>query len=334
MYFLELIKPSLASGKDAYRPTPEDIVKFCQQLKDGQLNFVMYYAFSKTQSPIRTGSPDQIIDFAEIEMLKHWATIIGVGQRLGFNPRLVIVDETFELPEDDILGFSFQHQKYNLAIATSYLEKVLPEGGIIFRPLSESVRKPLGEGLGEGFNMLYENKYEQVRNDLIRQLQKNEWTPDTKRMVIFLECMTPKIWNEYNIQDLLSFIQTPKDLHQYFPQELLNYLVSITTHFKTIMDLREIAKNIVIQAGWECDYPEYQLANRVYGGVTRSTSRWSFLPHPIRFKGQTRNPMHGLAVYDLQGSFQGIASFSQTINDPNSRVIYDEKGKPLFVLQI
>ncbi len=329
LYFLELIKPSLASGKDAYRPTPEDIVKFCQQLKDGQLNFVMYYAFSKTQSPIRTGSPDQIIDFAEIEMLKHWATIIGVGQRLGFNPRLVIVDETFELPEDDILGFRFQHQQYNLAIATSYLKKFLPEGSVIFRPLSESVRNPLGER----FDIFYREESERVRNNLIGQLEQDEFTSDTKRMCIFLECMTPKTWDEYNIQILLSAIQTPRDLQQTLPQQLLDYLVDITTHFRTIMNLREIAKNVVIQTRLE-GYPEYQSTNRVYGGITRSSSRWSFLPHPKKYNGQTRNPMHGLAVYDSRKTFQGIASFSQAINDPNSRVIYDEKGKPLFVLQI
>lgn len=93
------------------------------------------------------------------------------------------------------------------------------------------------------------------------------------------------------------------------------------------MDLRELAAKSAIQAGLD-NYPEYN-PSRIYGGVTRSTKRWSFLPHPKKFNGQTVNPMHGLAVYTENGEFLGI---SQKRHLPaESKIIY-EGLKPLFVI--
>lgn len=327
LFFLELIRPALATGKDAYKPTGEEILDFCQELTKNQLTIVMYYALSKTQSPIRTGSPDQIIDFAELEMLKYWATVIGVAQHLGFLLRIVFVDETWELPEDNILGFNHENQEVNLAIAETYLQKFLPNNGIIFRRLSESVRNPLGEE----FNPLYNQLFEQARNNLEEQLNQEAWTPETRRLIVFLECMTPDAWRQFNIENLLTQIKNPSDLQTISP-ELLTYLINVTAHFSAIMGLRNPARERVISLNLVEEYPEYD-PNRIYGGVTRSNKRWSFLPHPTKFRGETRNPMHGLAIYDNAGNFLGFIPYIEAVKN-NWRIVRDNNNKPLFVVML
>ena len=43
-FFSELIKPLLATGKDSYKPTEEDLLEFCNDLINNQLTIVLYYA--------------------------------------------------------------------------------------------------------------------------------------------------------------------------------------------------------------------------------------------------------------------------------------------------
>jgi len=150
-------------------------------------------------------------------------------------------------------------------------------------------------------------------------------------MRIFLECMTPDTWNRYNIEEILRTIRKPEDIFT-IPVDLRDFIIDLTAHFNAIMGLRESAGNYVRQNGNLSLYPEYDLGTRVYGGVTRSQRRWSFLPHPIRYKGQTRNPMHGLAIYDKQRDFQRYIPFIEASSDDKFEIVYN-RNKPLFVIQ-
>lgn len=321
LLYHKLIKPLLATGKDAFKPTPQDIVELCQFLAFGNPTFIMYYAFSKTQSPIRTNSPNNIIDFAELEMLRYWSQLILTAQELGFNLQLLIIDEAFELPKDEFLGFSYIEQETNLSIGSNYLKKILPNGGITIKPLSESVRTPLGND----FKDLYARLYPEILKTVINSLSSDEWNSYSIRMRVFLECMAPEIWNRYNINQILNNLNSPRDLLE-IPQKLLEYIIKTTTHFNTIMTLRNEAAE---RTQKDLNYPEYNSDNRVYGGVTRNGKRWSFLPHPTRWQGQTVNPMHGIAVYSTDGEYRGNVPFYKIPLDSQLIKLGD---KPLFVI--
>ena len=328
MWYVELVKPLLATGNDSYKPSEQDITEFVQKVvgKEG-VNFVIYYALSKTQSPPRTGSPDNIIDFAELEMLRYWVTIIEVGKQIGVNSQLIIIDESSELPQK-FLGFSPEVLSLNHQIAKGYLKFLGAEDTIQIRTLTESVRGPLGEN----FEALYQPLFEKKREELTHSLQNGIISPEFIRMRIFLECMTPDTWNFYNIEEILRTIQKPEDIFT-IPVDLRDFIIDLTAHFNTIMGLRESVGNYVRQNGNLGLHPEYDLVTRAYGGVTRSQKRWSFLPHPTKYNGQTRNPMHGLAIYDGQRDFKGYIPFIEASNSGGQFEILYNGNKPLFVIQ-
>jgi len=327
MWYVELVKSLLATGNDSYKPSEQDITEFVQKAVGEGVNFVIYYALSKTQSPLRTGSPDNIIDFAELEMLRYWATVIKVGEQMGVNSQLTIIDESSELPKE-FLGFSPDVLSLNHQIAKEYLEYLRVGDAIRIKPLTESVRGPLGEN----FEALYQPLFGKEREELILSLQNGSYSPDFKRMIIFLELMTPDTWNLYNIEEILKTIQKPEDIFT-IPENLRNFIIDLTAHFNTIMGLRESVGIYVRQNGNLDLYPEYDLGTRVYGGVTRSQRRWSFLPHPTKYNGQTRNPMHGLAIYNGQRDFKGYIPFIEASNSGGQFEIVYNGNKPLFVIQ-
>ena len=327
MWYAELVKPLLATGKDSYKPSEQDIIDFVQKAVREGVNFVMYYALSKTQSPLRTGSPDNVIDFAELEMLRYWTTVIKVGKQIGVNSQLIIIDESSELHQE-FLGFSPEVLSLNHQIAKEYLKHLGAKDTIQIRTLTESVRNPLGEN----FEAYYQPLFEKKREEIIHSLQEGINSPEFIRMRIFLECMTPDTWNLYNIEEILKELQKPQDVFK-IREDLRNFIIDLTAHFNTIMGLRESAGDYVRQNDKLNSYPEYDSETRVYGGVTRSKRRWSFLPHPIRYKGQTRNPMHGLAIYDKQRDFQGYIPFIEASKSPNQFKIVYNGNKALFVIQ-
>jgi len=157
MWYAELVRPLLATGKDSYKPSEEDMTEFVQKAVREGVNFVMYYALSKTQSPLRTGSPDNIIDFAELEMLRYWVIMIEVGKKIGVNTHLTIIDESSELPQE-FLGFSPKVLSLNHQIAKGYLKYLGAEDTIQIRTLTESVRRPLGENFKAYYQPLFEKK--------------------------------------------------------------------------------------------------------------------------------------------------------------------------------
>lgn len=327
MWYAELVKPLLATGNDSYKPSEQDIEGFVQKSAGEGVKFVIYYALSKTQSPVRTGSPDNIIDLAELEMLRYWATVVEVGKKIGVNSQLIIIDESSELPEE-FLGFSPNILSLNHQIAKRYLEHLKAGEAIQIKTLTESVRGTLGEN----FESFYQPLFAEKKEALIQFLQGGVVSPEFKRMLIFLECMTPDTWNSYNIEEILRKIEKPEDIFT-LPEDLRNFVIDLTVHFNTVMGLRDVAVSTLQQNGILNLYPEYDLSSRIYGGVTRSQRRWSFLPHPIKYKGQSRNPMHGLALYDGQRNFKGYISFNEALRLEDQFEIVYNGNKPLFVVQ-
>ena len=328
-YYTRIIKPWLASGNDSYKPSIDEIIEFSKKLLSG-VDIVFYYAFSKTQSPGRTGSPDYKIDFAEFEMLKHWVYVSSVARKIGFDLRIILVDETPALPFDEYLGLKEEDLKTNQKLFADFLA-LYGNPPIIYRSLLDSVSSPLGDS----FSGLYEERQQEILEIINKELLNNVISPKTIKILTFLDCLPETTLNSFNIkpEDLEQIISSFKR-GEFNPllaidQELLNYLINLTAHFDSLMSLRSTARDIVLANGSLEEYPEYS-DSRIYGGVTRSSSRWSFLPHPRKFNGKTVNPMHGLAIYDNEGNFYGVCPKRELPDETN--IIYYQGKKPVFAI--
>jgi len=332
-FYSTMIKPMLATGKDAYKPKEEEIEAFCRNLQESTVNIVLYYAFSKTCSPGRTQSPDWKVDFAELEMLRNWGLISKVGEIMGFDVRFILVDENTAIPiEPDFLGNTDEDLEFNQNLFKEYTKEF--NGSIIYRSLIDSVSQPLGNK----FKDLYQLNFERAREEIINALQEDNPTPEIIRIGVFLDIIPQRVLEKYNLS--LSDVNEINENIRYrnlsdlrnLPNDLIDHLVDLTSHIRSIMNLRSVAAEIVQQDPNSInDYPEYN-PERLYGGVTRSKGRWSFLPSPVRYNGMTVNPMHGLAVYSKEErKFLGICPWRNLPEE--SEVVYLDNKKPLLVLK-
>lgn len=338
-YYQEMIRPLLAEGRDGeiFKPGPEDIKSLCKMIasQDGA-NFVLYYALSKTKSPRRTGSPNTIIDMAEVEMLKYYALMGRVAEKMGLSVRFTIVDESSALPDNDPLGFSPEEKIINRRIGEAIVEEFGAKHLITFRSLKEST----ADVLGEEFFDLYAQKYDTNLAAAREQVETNQTTALKVRAFTFLEFITDEALVQFGItteEQLQSIRALSKydDLTQ-LPSDLLDYLIKQTAEFASVMDLRSEAAEKVRSIGLMADFPEYNPANRIYAGITSSTNRLSFKPHPKPSLGRKINPMHGLVLYNGQnGSYIGIAEYAQLKRDVHDRgvgQIVDLYDKPVFAV--
>lgn len=331
-FYSHFVNPLLARGRDAHKPTEEEVMDFCTKLTDGGVNFTLYYALSKTQSPTRTGSDDSIIDFAEFEMLRHYSLISRVAKDLDLTMKFTLIDETDVLPEDDFFGLTAREKMLNKSLIQLALNEFGTEDDVRVRSLYESVVRPLSSA----FDKLYDEKYAQLDTVTREQLASGEATALTIRIFTFLDCMPNT--------GLANLGLSPEEITQIrvagksvdlnnLPHPLKEYLISLTTHVATIMDLRGQAAEQILLSGNDDDFPEYS-NDKVYGGVTRSASRWSIMPHPIKWKGEVRNPMHGLATYDHAKQYRGVATFNHLnqLQDARECDIIYHGTKPIFAL--
>lgn len=328
-FYSRIIKPWLASGNDSYKPRIDEIIEFSKKLLSG-VDIVFYYAFSKTQSPGRTGSPDCKIDFAEFEMLKHWVYVSSVARKLGFDLRIILVDETPALPFDEYLGLKEEDLKTNQKLFADFLA-LYGNPPIIYRSLLDSVSSPLGDS----FSGLYEGRQKEILETINKDLLNNVINAKTIKILTFLDCLPETTLKKFEmttegVKKIISSFKE-KDFNPLLAinQELLNYLINLTARFDSLMSLREKARDEVLANGLLEEYPEYSDI-RIYGGVTRSLSRWSFLPHPIKFNGKTVNPMHGLAIYNNGGNFCGVCPRKELPGSAN--IIFYQGIKPLFAI--
>ena len=311
-FFREMVTPLIATGRDAYKPTEDEIVDFCHRLIAEGVNIVLYYAAHKTKSPTRTGSPDTLVDLAELEMLKNYSIMSHVASHFGMSLRFTIVDESDAIPNDDILGFTQDQKDLNAEIVSQMIDGVDAKNRIIMRPLIGSVSTSLGE---ETFNEIYSQEIETSRAKVVHELNNDVSNALTIRIFTFLDCTADEGFANLGLSqtdiDRVREVTKTRDTTELLllPTDLLSYVIGLTAHVDTIMGMRPLAAQSVKEKGLQKDFPEFS-DERVYGGVTRSSSRWSFLPHPVRFSGRTINPMHGLAVYNGD-EFVGVAPFAE-----------------------
>ncbi len=331
-YYQTIIKPIIATGSDVYRPTEDDILSFCGQIDSPSgVNFVLYYALSKTQSPKRTGSKDNVIDFAEIEMIKYYAMMGRVADRLGLGVSVTLVDETDILPEDDLLDINEAEREANRSIAQAAVEAFGAGSFVKIRSLREGVVKPLGAD----FVPLAVSKAQEKIGEVMTDLESDSPTALKIRMFTFLDCVPDAKLYEFGLtkEQIMSVRSMGKvdDLRQ-LPPSLLDFLVKHTAGFAAIMDLRQIAEGRVKAGERISEYPEYS-DNKIGTGITRSPRRLSLKPHPIQYM-KTTNPMHGLALY-RNGGYSGVIEYERARSDfenNGSGKIVKIGRKPVFVL--
>lgn len=325
-FYSKLIRPYLPDTRDAFRPNDDDIRQFCEGLRAG-VNIVLYYAFSKTSSPGRTGSPDWKVDFAEFEMLKNYFLLTEVARQLGLNLGIIIVDETPILQEQEELGIKKDDISFNQQVFELY--RSLSGGRLIYRPIDESVGGPLGVDFDQFYNKIYPSIIIQIEDDI----RSRRLTPEIIRMGVFIDILPLSTLEKYNLNpdQARQFYESLKSgdfgILDSLPSDLVTKLISLTAHTKSIMELRKEAGQRVREERLTSLYPEY--GDTIYGGVTRSAKRWSFLPLPTRWNGRTVNPMHGLAVYKEDGDFMGVCPKREL--PANAEIIYyPNSDKPLF----
>jgi len=333
-FFREMVTPLIAKGQDAYKPTDDEVVDFCNRLTTDGVNIVLYYAANKTKSPTRTGSPDTLVDLAELELLKNYSVMSHVASHFGMSLRFTIVDESDVIPNDDILGFTQEQKELNTEIVGQMITALDAQDRIVMRPLIGSVSKALGE---ETFHAVYTQEIENSKTKVMRELGNGGSNALTIRIFTFLDCTPNEGFasmglSDSNIDSVREITRTRDgSMLQLLPMDVLNYVVGLTAHVDTVMGMRPLATQAVKENGLDLEFPEFS-DERVYGGVTRSVSRWSFLPHPVRFSGRTINPMHGLAVYN-GGNFMGVAPFSELASNEKFKIIYFGE-KPVGAVQL
>ncbi|HEV2339864.1 MAG TPA: hypothetical protein VGT05_03820 [Patescibacteria group bacterium] len=338
-YYLELIKPLLSTGRDSFVPTPEYIDTLCSMLASQEgANIVLYYALSKTKSPKRTGSPDTIIDMAEIEMLRHYALMTRTAAEAGLHLHFTLVDESDVLPDNDPLGLDPVEKEINRMIAEQAIRHFDSSKYITIRSLKESVV----DVLGGDFEAMFAQRYKQNWEAAYQQVVANEDTALRIRAFTFLDIMPDAsllrfgIESEEEIQRVRQLAKTD-DLTT-LPENLFHYLILQTAQFAAIMDLRSDAQKKVLAEEDIRKYPEYNPHNRVYAGITNAPNRLSLKPHPKPSLGKKINPMHGLVLYNGEnGTYIGIAEYAQLkrdVHDSNlGEIVYANNNKPIFAVR-
>lgn len=334
-FYAAHIVPMIAKGSDVYKPTDSEIFQLCHQLAKGEpVQLVMYYALSKTRSPKRTGSPDTVIDAAEIEMLKNYSSMVLLSRELGLNFSMVIVDETDALPLGMPLGMSQVDKEINTRLVQDYLRANNVNDRVIIRSLADSVMAPLGAD----FAPLHAARYEENLTSIRTAILSGEKSAETVRLIVFLDCMPDEGLvsmgvNPEDVASLRTSLQSVEDLGN-LPASVLNTLTHLTAHFKATMDLRAEASARVSANNWQDRFPEYDTEKRFYGGITRSKTRWSFIPHPKKNMGRVVNPMHGLALYRENDGHRylgntGYQELKALEDEGKNKIIY-VGNKPVF----
>lgn len=334
-FYYEIIKPLIPNGKKN-KPKGEIVHNLCSRLADGvPSNFVISLCLSKTLSPRRTGSPNGTVDFAELETLKYYSKMVGVAKNLGLPLGVIFMDESTTLPDGGHLGITNEHKKINKEILTSYLEKAGTADRIQIRSLKDSVEKPLGSD----FPALYEEKYQQIdkeiRSVIANPNQNDECDKKNKSVIethVFFDLIPDKGLKELGvpsseIDKLRDAVKSPNDLSK-LPKSVLDYVIHLTANTETMLKLREAAGNKIASDMYH-QYPEYNLLSRIKAGITRSEDRdWNFMPHPIRYEGNTILAMHGLGVYDGKGIYLGNLPYKELTRNESSEIMYIG-GKPV-----
>jgi hypothetical protein len=328
------IKPMLSTASDAFRPTPEDTHQLGRQLLSPEgVTFVISIAQCKTLSPRRTGSPDAVIDFAELEMYSNLATVTSTAREMGMNLRFILLDEGTIFPDTNILGIKKDHIATNRKIVGDFLSRRGVSDLVLVRDLDKSIIGPLNSH----FEPLHNERYVTYRDQINTQMAIAASTGSldaahkaTIEAFVLFDCIPDNELLRAGVDpSIRNIVNSPKDLPN-IPAHVLDEVVSLAAHCEAVLSMRADAADAV--SPHEIDkYPEHNPLGKISAGITRKDSRISFLPHPTRFNGRTVFPMHGLAAYS-DGNFRGFLPYSKTLELPEAEVVYSgENHKPLFV---
>lgn len=305
-FYMQCIKPSLATGKDSHKVSEEEIIEICKQLSSSVgLHTVIYIAMCKCLSTRRTGSTDGQIDLAHLEMLKHFARMTIIAREMGLNFKVTFVDETTEIPEGH-LGITQSDVVQNHQIIRAFTQLTGTEDVLTLRSLTESVRTPLNGS----FESLYRDQKQEIRLriwNFVRAIRSGITTQNEREIrdlvetFVFFEMIPQQNLSAFGldaetVQQLCSTIIQPSNV-ALLPDNLLDYCIDLTAHMETVLSLRPAAAEKVRDAGAEEQFPEY--SGSVAASVTRKTSKMSFLTHPVKYRGKSVLPMHGIAIYQM-----------------------------------
>lgn len=335
-FYKKMINPLVIRGTKICSPNIENL---CNKLasKEGA-NIVIYCGITKTQSPLKTGSTNSIIDMANIEMLRHYSLIARTAKKLELNLRFTIVDETDGVPNDKILGHVDKEKAENIEIAREIIRDFGAKGLVTCRTLKESIIQPLGEK----FESLYNQKQNEIFSSIQKAVNSNPDNPLAIRLGIFIDAIPDQglrelgITSDVAIEDIRAKTESRK-LSE-LPKELVDYALRVATDFQALMELRSEAQKIVQSKNNQDKYPEYS-ENRIHAGITRSAERLSLLPSHKKFNNQTIIPMHGLAIYTESSTgtkYEGVAKYQHLMelqkSGKNIEIVYLDK-KPIFAVQ-
>ncbi len=333
-YYQFLIKPLMASGSDAKKIEPFEVYDFCQRLSQNQpIVLSVYYMFLKNTHEYSTSPLNGVIDFAELEMLKYYALLTTVAQKLGFPLSVVLIDEAPICPTE-LFGITAQHQTTTKEIITAYLEKSRASKYLSVKTVTEVVHG----ALAHTFEPLYLQEQARIRQNVILELHSGASTSLTSQIVPFFDLIPSKLLEQ-------RFGLSSKDRKEIreagysfanlstHSQSLSAALFEAIVHFQTVMSLRrEVADSKIRQWNFMEASSGNNNVKNIRCGVTRSMERWSFLPHPVRYRGQTRNPAYGLALYDARGGFRGIVDYPQLCAMPSIQLV-EYRGRPIAAIE-
>jgi hypothetical protein len=332
----ELLKPSIPENVDT-KLSPEAVVDLVQKIARPEgANLVLYLGVTKTLSPTRTGSPNALIDLAELEALKYFSTLTGTAKELGFKLGVVIVDESAELIDEPALGVTPQQRAINQDIISSYLRKAGSANEIQIRSLRDSLRTPLGNKFDELHKARYDAHKQIIHTDLERittgdiDIRQNR---SLKETFVFFECLSDESLksmglDQQEVEQIRQNVTTPLDLLK-LPTSVLNYVIHLTCHMEAALGMRDLASQHVSEDELH-KYPEYDVRTKITTGITRREGRLSLLAVPQKYKGRTVLPMHGLAIYDGNGSFKGFIPH-EVAKREGMEIVY-HGSKPISVL--
>lgn len=336
MFYKVYLKPCIAQGSNTFKLSNEGIVDFCSKLttKKGVV-FVISLCLSKSLSDRRTGSPNSLLDFAVLEMLSNLSTLVLTANRSSLTLKFILLDEASVFEPNNILGITKSDNLLNHQIINKYLTKLGSDKYIVIKNITDSIMHILGKSYNHLLKVKYNKLVREVKTELKLQLSNNYSKVLLESLVMF-DVIPNRV--------LISMKYTNKGINHMrkqaltvngfsnLPENIMALSISQAARLEAVLSLRMNAFEAFNNIKRNKSFTEFNLNVITKAGMTRSKERWSFLPHPIRFKGKTIFPLHGIAIYSKNGKYLGNISFKEAKNMPNTKIIYYNNYKPLFAI--
>jgi hypothetical protein len=196
----------------------------------------------------------------------------------------------------------------NAEVCRRYVDLLGGTTAVLIRPLLGSV----SSAIGTRFRGAFEEAVNIVRDRILGDLARQCGTQDLARMCLLVDLIPDEGYRALDVSSeaarlLREEVKTPPDL-QKCPPLVFGYVLAVASCMGALMSLRPLAKAAVILESRDADFPEFGRP-ALWAGITRREGRLSLLPHNIRYRGQTLNPMHGLALYE-KTKYRGVVPYA------------------------